>query len=495
MNIDRCNDLPKKEKIKLAEKYGISPEDIRNSSNLCNLIKNKYKKKYPCNNIIEKDTDLTIKKHQLNVSNHLVKSRGVIVYHQVGTGKTLTAITTAQCLLLSNIVKKVIVITPTSLQENFKQSLIQYNPDIDISKYHLYTIQKLANDIENKNVISCTNALLIIDEAHNLRTLEGSRFKSIYNYSLKAEKILLLTATPFINYKYDIINLVSLIRKEPPITKDEFYKIERNKTELKEYLKDTFSLYFKTNEDDPNFPSKEVISVYLEMPPEYLKIYNKLEQGEADKVPMFKDKNIQVFYNGVRRASNNINNLSPKNNWILQKILDNKKSKFLIFSHFLEMGIMSVMKLLDKEDIKYLSVTGDMSINDRKYAVDKYNNDEVNILFISKAGSEGLDLKNTTYIILMDPSWNENEIEQIIGRGVRYKSHHTLKKSKRKVIIYKLYCIKPIEYKNLETIINNNLFEYDDNVLSIDLYLKNFSKLKQQDIDLFFNIIQKWKII
>ena len=140
------------------------------------------------------------------------------------------------------------------------------------------------------------------------------------------------------------------------------------------------------------------------------------------------------------------------------------------------MGIMSVMKLLDKEDIKYLSVTGDMSISDRKYAVDKYNNDEINILFISKAGSEGLDLKNTTYIILMDPSWNENEIEQIIGRGVRYKSHHTLKKSKRKVIIYKLYCIKPIEYKNLETIINNNLFEYDNNVLSIDLYLKNFSK-------------------
>ena len=494
MDIEECNNLSKKDKIKLAEKYGISNDEIKNTSNICKLIKNKYNKKFPCNQIVEDDTNLTIKRHQLNVSNHLINSRGVIVYHQVGTGKTLTAITTAQCLLLSNIIKKVIVVTPTSLQDNFKKSLIQYNPDIDMTKYHFYTIQKLVNDIQNREVESCKNSLVIIDEAHNLRTLEGSRFVVIYNYCLKAEKVLLLTATPFINYKYDIINLVSLIKGEPPITKEEFYSIVKNKKELKEYLKDTFSLYFKTNLPDPNFPSKEVISIFLEMPPEYLKIYNKIEKGEAAKIPAFRDKNIQVFYNGVRRASNVINSLSPKNEWILQKILMNKPSKFLIFSHFLEMGIIPVMKRLDEHDMKYLSVTGDMTIQQRKHAVDEYNSGNVNILFISKAGSEGLDLKNTTYIILMDPSWNENEIEQIIGRGVRYKSHHALATTKRKVIIYKLYCIKPIEYKNLEIINKNNLLEYKDEILSIDFYLKNYSKLKQQDINSFYDLIQKWKI-
>ena len=48
----------------------------------------------------------------------------------------------------------------------------------------------------------------------------------------------------------------------------------------------------------------------------------------------------------------------------------------------------------------------------------------------------------------MEPSWNENSIEQIIGRGVRYKSHVNLPKYKQNVIIYKLYCIKPEEYNS-----------------------------------------------
>ena len=86
---------------------------------------------------------------------------------------------------------------------------------------------------------------------------------------------------------------------------------------------------------------------------EYLKIYNKIEKGEESKISIFKDKNIKVFYNGVRRVSNNINKLSPKNEWIINKILENKKSKFLIFSHFIDMGIIPLMKLLDKYVINY----------------------------------------------------------------------------------------------------------------------------------------------
>jgi SNF2 family DNA or RNA helicase len=102
------------------------------------------------------------------------------------------------------------------------------------------------------------------------------------------------------------------------------------------------------------------------------------------------------------------------------------------------MGIKPVMSWLDKHNINYAHVTGDLTIDERQNAVSDYNNDNVKILFISKAGSEGLDLKNTTYIIIMEPSWNENSIEQIIGRGVRYKSHESLSKSKNNQIVSKL---------------------------------------------------------
>ena len=66
--------------------------------------------------------------------------------------------------------------------------------------------------------------------------------------------------------------------------------------------------------------------------------------------------------------------------------------------------------------------------------------------------------------------------------------------SKRHVIIYKLYLIKSIEYTNLKKIISNNYLDYKDKILSVDLYLRNFSWLKQQELISFFKLLQKLKI-
>ena len=137
------------------------------------------------------------------------------------------------------------------------------------------------------------------------------------------------------------------------------------------------------------------------------------------------------------------------------------------------------MAELDKKKISYMSVTGSMNMQNRKEAVELYNSGKIKILFISKAGSEGLDLKNTNYIIILESSWNENEIEQIIGRGIRYKSHIGLKKSKQKVSVYQLYCVKPKEYENLDMIVKNYLLDYKDDILSVDIYLRNYAKIKQ----------------
>ena len=66
----------------------------------------------------------------------------------------------------------------------------------------------------------------------------------------------------------------------------------------------------------------------------------------------------------------------------------------------------------------------------------KYNTNKIKVLFISKAGSEGLDLKGTRYIIIMESAWNENSIKQIIGRGVRNSSHKNLEFEKRNVELF-----------------------------------------------------------
>jgi superfamily II DNA or RNA helicase len=496
-NIINCNNINKNKIKNIADKLDIDTNNTKEE--LCKSIKKKFNKNNPCNLTLYDDTDLTIKKHQLNVANHLYNNRGVIVVHSVGTGKTLTAIATAQCLLNNDIIKNVIVVTPTSLQQNFINQMMMYGVESqDISNnYTFYTIQGIVNAIQNKDVVSPSNSLIIIDEAHNLRKINSSRFDVIFKYSKKASKIMLLTATPLINYKYDIINLISLANADKPISIDSFNKMinNDNETELHEYINDVFSFYIKDKSIyDPNFPSYKIIEIFLPMNELYNKIYSNVEKGQVSKIPDFKGKNIHVFYNGLRRASNIIDKKSPKVNWIIKKIKSEKKSKFVIFSHFINMGIKPIMDWLDNHNIEYGHVTGDLTIEERQDSVTKYNNDELKILFISKAGSEGLDLKGTTFVIIMEPSWNENSIEQIIGRGIRYKSHVNLPKYKQNVIVYKLYCIKTHEYKNINNITNNYLLEYKNDMLSVDLYLRNYSWLKQQEIISFFNLLNEFKI-
>ena len=483
-----CDSLTHEERIKLAIKYEIPKEKWKNKQTLCKAIKREFTKTYPCNLKISKETKMKIKKHQFNVANELTEKRGLVLFHEVGTGKTLTAVVSSRCLLLSNIINKVIVITPTSLQENFKKELLKYDENIDMSKYTFYTIQGLVYNIQhNIKIENSKNALVIIDEAHNLRSNESVRFDEIFEYCKHAKKILLLTATPLINSKYDIINLISLIRNEEPISQTTFDEYEKNKKDFKNYVSDVFNIYTKPSE--MYFPDKKVIEIFLKMDRKYLELYEKLENGEGSKFPQFNNKNISVFYNGVRRGSNILDKKSLKVEWIINKILENKKSKFVIFSHFLNMGIFPIQNELDKHDIKYATISGEISMNERKNSVNLYNMGEINVLFITKSGAEGLDLKNTNFIIIMESSWNENEIIQIIGRGVRYKSHET--SDKKLVIIYKLFLIKPDEYKNLNNIKKNLLLENGNEMLSVDLYMRNYSLLKQQQIENFYRTLQK----
>ena len=51
------------------------------------------------------------------------------------------------------------------------------------------------------------------------------------------------------------------------------------------------------------------------------------------------------------------------------------------------------------------------------------NGEKIKVVIISKAGSEGLDFKNIRQIHILEPWYNINRIDQIIGRGVRNLDH------------------------------------------------------------------------
>ena len=60
----------------------------------------------------------------------------------------------------------------------------------------------------------------------------------------------------------------------------------------------------------------------------------------------------------------------------------------------------------------------------------------VKILMITSAGSEGINLRNTRYVHIMEPYWHPVRVEQVIGRARRICSHQSLPKELQTVEVF-----------------------------------------------------------
>ena len=49
---------------------------------------------------------------------------------------------------------------------------------------------------------------------------------------------------------------------------------------------------------------------------------------------------------------------------------------------------------------------------------------------------KAFDLKGVRSVVVMEPTWNDAGLQQIIGRAIRYKSHEHLPAPQRKVDVY-----------------------------------------------------------
>jgi SNF2 family DNA or RNA helicase len=347
---------------------------------------------------------------------------GLILAHDTGTGKTLSAIAAAE--QYPNV--KVLVFTPAGLVSNFVKELGTYC----VKKPERYTVVSY-NSILN-HAPNCEHKFLICDEAHRLRS-DGQITKAVMQCASKAFRVLLLTATPVVNRPSDVSNLVAIVSRNKPMNDkvfDLFWRSSDIKT-LRKYI----SFLRKDTQD---FPDVKFHIVDLKMPQKYYREYRLVELQQFDGRPsehvIKSDADVFAFLSGVRRASNAASaDENPKIEWIEKKV--KQGGKFIIYSEWIKAGADLVQKAFPQAGV----ITGDMSAKKRDVIVKAYNEDRINILFISGAGGEGLDLKNTTDVILLEPSWNLAREAQVVGRAARFKSHEPGKT----VNVWKLVLRKP----------------------------------------------------
>jgi superfamily II DNA or RNA helicase len=129
----------------------------------------------------------------------------------------------------------------------------------------------------------------------------------------------------------------------------------------------------------------------------------------------------------------------------------------------------------------FVFISGQVSAEDRDSIITQFNmrenrdGEEIDLMLLSGAGAEGLDLKNVRSIHIMEPYWNYGRIEQIIARAVRYHSHdHFDNLDDRNVQPYIYLSDYPTNYVFRPTKTNKSLEKTTD----VHLYTKSIkSKL------------------
>lgn len=457
------------------------------------------KKGYKVKNALESKSDFinpkTGQKDRIKLNPHqkefirkfyMSNYSGAVVFHGVGTGKTLTAVVASHYYLSMFPDHRIIVLSPPSLIYNFINGMIQYGLDIQDNRYTFSSYEKFI-----RKPIVDDKCLIIVDEAHNFRThiiyseyknkdnqiqvnvTQNKRGYHILEQIKKAHKCILLTGTPFINKLYDIENLISMCEKKAPLNENDFALMIVSKKQREDYFEYKISHYENETNNDffPKVNSKYVPIVMDEDDEEiYTKINNSTRITDAEYEKLFKggatvEHNVKSFYTGVRQLSNLLGHL--KVNYI-KKLLKKDKGQTIIYSTFIDNGLCRVIKMLRKMDIKYALITGSMNAIERENSRIKYNKKEIQCLLISKAGTEGVDTIGTKHVIIYEGSlWNEALVQQAIARAVRYKSHYHLPKKEQVVNVHRLLLCKENDVELIDDINDNNIQSYSNKLADI----------------------------
>ena len=134
---------------------------------------------------------------------------------------------------------------------------------------------------------------------------------------------------------------------------------------------------------------------------------------------------------------------------------------------------------------RYSMITGDPRLSpNNDYEVKGLTNEDnkdgnrVKIVLISKAGSEGIDLKYIRQVHILEPWYNMNRLDQIVGRAVRNFSHKDL----------------DFEERNVQIFMYGTILEEENKEESADLYVYRIAEYKAIQIGKISRILKETSI-
>lgn len=455
--------------------------------------------------------EYTLREHQTRVSKKVGRGQSVLAAHSMGSGKTLTSLDAARAALEKSKDGRALFVVPAPLRNNLSKEMDKHKIDkairdrIDVDTYEGATNHK-------DRYLKQGYDFMVMDEAHRLRNL-GLRSSAVREIANSAKQRLLLTGTPIYNQRSDIAKVINTtagkdVMPEDPRKFDETFISKKtvkpgvlmrilgvtpgeklsvkNKALLRRIGKDYMDRFNAIEEMKQEFPDRTDELIHVDMSKDQLRAYQYAE-GTIPlplrlkirmNLPLDKKEaqNLNAFSSAIRQISNTNGGFttskpsSPKIDRIVSDfegmMRDNPNHKGIIYSNYLGSGLEEAHRQLKEKGVPTVMFTGETTEAERKQAVQDYNAGKVKAILLSSAGSEGLDLQGTRSFQGMEPHFNNEKINQVIGRGIRYKSHAHLPEEERKVRVMRYAATKP------------KLFGYFSRGQGIDDYLKNSADTK-----------------
>lgn len=456
------------------------------------------------------------------------KLRGLLLWHTVGSGKTITALSLCayeQLRIAKNTNVKVKVILPNSIRGNFEadanklESLTGINFDIT---FITMDSPKLVTGV-NESIKD--GDYVIIDECHNLTNAIVNGSERSYKAYVKLKetnlkRLYCLTGTPVINDPYELVPIYNLLLKDKSLMLPENYIVFNDNIQngdVNMFTKINVPLISYYDTSDPEFfkhlPTDlgiEVVKIpmtenqKLDIKFELYKSRQKrsLSLGSARRniIPSISktfhtiatDDTYFMSHTSTRmlniRSLKDDVSVCPKYNAIINHAQNDKCLVFCEFKN--EYGLDGFKEFLNRMGRKdYAIISGDLPTMERDIIRDRFNdeNGDINILMITKSGAEGLNLRGIRKVFIMSMYWRWSLIWQVIGRAIRYKSHDHLDENDRNVKTYIYISYDESGAKTMDEIVLDVADSKQEKIDAVLKYIKEHNTLQDEE-----SLLQLW---
>lgn len=468
--------------------------------------------------------------HQIDAVNQALNDmRGrALLADEVGLGKTIEAGIIMKELIQRGLVRSVLVLTPASLTEQWREELEdKFNEqftvvnapkewrDIEKEEYGRWitSIDRAKRDAQSQAILARDYDLLIIDEAHKLKNRSTLAWKFVNQ--IRKRYVLMLTATPVQNDLLELYSLITILSPGQLGTVRAFRRHfldqadkrqPKNAKSLRRLLNDVM-IRNRRSKVDVQFPKRQAAIYHLTLSEAEFKLYQDVTdyirkrfrnaqgnkhlrltltilQRELSSSPqavaatlrkMVDDRQYSDDARAELRDFLQLADSIPIGRKLVavQEILDKFPGKFLIFTEYRQ-TLETIVNQLSEWGISAVGFHGGMNIDQKEAAVARFRQSEkkdgVRVMVSTESGAEGRNLQFCHQLINYDLPWNPMRVEQRIGRLHRLGQVND-------VTIFNLSCNETIEAHVIELLARKiRMFELV--IGELDLILGNIDGAK-----------------